>query len=62
LYAKYDLLDRLHAYKVRPVPNLPPGKYETGTQNHEGIVCHHALSRTKACLGTGVYRFNEQRR
>jgi selenocysteine lyase/cysteine desulfurase len=37
LYGKYDLLDRLHAYKVRPAPVDPPGKYETGTQNHEGI-------------------------
>jgi len=37
LYGKYDLLDRLQAYKVRPAPADPPGKYETGTQNHEGI-------------------------
>jgi cysteine desulfurase family protein (TIGR01976 family) len=37
LYGKYDLLDRLRAYKVRPAPQDPPGKYETGTQNHEGI-------------------------
>jgi selenocysteine lyase/cysteine desulfurase len=38
LYGKYELLDRLRAYKVRPAPGEPPGKYETGTQNHEGIV------------------------
>ncbi|MFN7035994.1 MAG: cysteine desulfurase-like protein [Bellilinea sp.] len=37
LYGRYDLLDRLFAYKVRPAPNTPPGKFETGTQNHEGI-------------------------
>ena len=37
LYGRYDLLDRLLAYKVRPAPNEPPGKFETGTQNHEGI-------------------------
>jgi cysteine desulfurase family protein (TIGR01976 family) len=37
LYGRYDLLDRLQAYKVRPAPKEPPGKYETGTQNHEGI-------------------------
>jgi cysteine desulfurase family protein (TIGR01976 family) len=37
LYGKYNLLDRLQAYKVRPAPADPPGKYETGTQNHEGI-------------------------
>jgi len=37
LYGRYDLLDGLKAYKVRPAPALPPGKFETGTQNHEGI-------------------------
>ncbi|RPJ61673.1 MAG: cysteine desulfurase-like protein [Acidobacteria bacterium] len=37
LYGKLDLLDRLPAYKVRPAGNRPPGKFETGTQNHEGI-------------------------
>jgi hypothetical protein len=31
LYGKYDLLERLQAYKVRPAPDDPPGKYETGT-------------------------------
>lgn len=37
LYGRYDLLDQLPAYKVRPAPDDPPGKFETGTQNHEGI-------------------------
>jgi cysteine desulfurase family protein (TIGR01976 family) len=37
LYGRYDLMDELFAYKVRPAPNNPPGKFETGTQNHEGI-------------------------
>lgn len=37
LYGQYALLDRLQAYKVRPAPDLPPGKFETGTQVHEGI-------------------------
>jgi len=37
LYGKFDLLDELTAYKVRPAPAAPPGKFETGTQNHEGI-------------------------
>ena len=36
-YGKYDLLDRLTAYKVRPAPQDPPGKFETGTGNFEGI-------------------------
>jgi cysteine desulfurase family protein (TIGR01976 family) len=37
LYGRFDLLDDLTAYKVRPAPNDLPGKFETGTQNHEGI-------------------------
>jgi cysteine desulfurase family protein (TIGR01976 family) len=37
LYGKYDLLDRLTAYRVRPAPQDPPGKFETGTGNFEGI-------------------------
>jgi cysteine desulfurase family protein (TIGR01976 family) len=34
LYGKEELLDSLHAYKVRPAHD----RWETGTQNHEGIV------------------------
>jgi selenocysteine lyase/cysteine desulfurase len=37
LYGKMELLEELKAYKVRPAPNDPPGKWMTGTQNHEGI-------------------------
>lgn len=37
LYGRYELLERLQAYKVRPASNEPPGKFETGTLNHEGI-------------------------
>ena len=37
LYGRYELLDDLFAYKVRPAPTLPPGKYETGTGNFEGM-------------------------
>ena len=37
LYGRYDLLDELKAYKVRPAPDSLPGRFETGTQNHEGI-------------------------
>jgi cysteine desulfurase family protein (TIGR01976 family) len=37
LYGRYDLLDELKAYKVRPATDSLPGKFETGTQNHEGI-------------------------
>jgi cysteine desulfurase family protein (TIGR01976 family) len=37
LYGKRELLEKLYAYKVRPATNKIPGKFETGTQNHEGI-------------------------
>jgi len=37
LYGRYDLLDGLFAYKVRPSSDKLPGKFETGTQNHEAI-------------------------
>jgi len=37
LYGKYDLLNELKAYKVRPASDELPYKFETGTQNHEGI-------------------------
>jgi selenocysteine lyase/cysteine desulfurase len=37
LYGKYDLLDRLTTYKVRPASKDPPGKFETGTGNFEGM-------------------------
>jgi cysteine desulfurase family protein (TIGR01976 family) len=37
LYGSYDLLDSLRAYKVRPAPKDPPGKFETGTGNFEGM-------------------------
>lgn len=37
LYGKQALLEELFAYKVRPATNQLPGKFETGTLNHEGI-------------------------
>lgn len=37
LYGKYDLLDELKAYKVRPAHDGTPDKFETGTKSHEGI-------------------------
>jgi cysteine desulfurase family protein (TIGR01976 family) len=37
LYGKRELLEQLFAYKVRPASDRLPGKFETGTQNHEGI-------------------------
>ncbi len=36
LWGRRDLLEQLHAYKVRPASNELPHKWETGTQSHEG--------------------------
>jgi cysteine desulfurase family protein (TIGR01976 family) len=35
VYGRLPLLESLRAYKVRPADDEPPGKWETGTQNHE---------------------------
>jgi cysteine desulfurase family protein (TIGR01976 family) len=37
LYGKRRHLARLLPYKVRPAPDDVPGRWETGTQNHEGM-------------------------
>jgi selenocysteine lyase/cysteine desulfurase len=52
LYGRYDLLDRLRAYKVRPAKDKPPHKFETGTQNHEGIAGALAVVEYLAALGS----------
>ena len=37
LYGRREHLERLRAYRVRPAGDSPPGKFETGTQNHEAL-------------------------
>src|SRR5881275_901046 len=37
LYGRRELLERLRPYKVRPASDELPGRWETGTQNHEGL-------------------------
>ncbi len=51
LYGRYELLDRLPAYKVRPAHDEPPWKFETGTPNHEGIAGGRAAVDYLAGLG-----------
>ncbi len=36
MWGKAEMLEKLEAYKVRPADNFAPGKFETGTQLHEG--------------------------
>ncbi|MBS1251738.1 MAG: Cysteine desulfurase SufS [Anaerolineales bacterium] len=51
LYGRHELLELLQAYKVRPASDDPPGKFETGTQNHEGIAGALAAIDYLAYLG-----------
>lgn len=37
LWGKLELLEQLPAYQVRPAPQQAPYKFETGTQNQEGM-------------------------
>ncbi len=51
LYGRYELLDHLRAYKVRPAEDHPPDKFETGTKNHEGLAGTTAAINYLADLG-----------
>lgn len=44
LWGRRELLENLQPYKLRPSPNDLPGRWMTGTQNHECIM------GTKACI------------
>lgn len=37
MYGRRELLESIQPYKLRPAPNDLPGRWMTGTQNHEGI-------------------------
>jgi selenocysteine lyase/cysteine desulfurase len=52
LYGRYELLDQLQAYKVRPADDIPPDKFETGTKNHEGLAGTTAAIDYLADLGS----------
>jgi selenocysteine lyase/cysteine desulfurase len=51
LCGRYELLDQLRAYKVRPAEDYPPNKFETGTKNHEGLAGTTAAINYLADLG-----------
>ena len=51
LWGRRELLEELPAYKVRPAPNGLPGRWMTGTQNHEGIAGTLAAVEYLADLG-----------
>lgn len=51
LYGKREHLERLRAYRVRPAGEALPGKWETGTKNHEGMAGTAAAIDYIASLG-----------
>ncbi len=51
LYGMYEHLQRLDAYKVRPAPDDPPGKWETGTQSFESLAGVRAAVDYLAAIG-----------
>lgn len=51
LYGKREHLTRLRPYKVRPATDSLPGRWETGTQNHEGLAGVAAAIEYLAELG-----------
>ncbi|MGZ8754597.1 MAG: aminotransferase class V-fold PLP-dependent enzyme, partial [Acidimicrobiia bacterium] len=52
LYGRHELLADLEAYKVRPAPTKPPGKWETGTQSFESLAGVTAAVDYLASLGS----------
>ena len=52
VWGRPELLEQLRAYKVRPAPNTPPGKFETGTPSFETQAGVMAAVEYLAALGT----------
>jgi cysteine desulfurase family protein (TIGR01976 family) len=51
LWGRRQLLEELPAYKLRPVPEELPGRWMTGTQNHEGLAGIVAAINYLATIG-----------
>lgn len=56
LYGKYEHMESLPAYKVRPASNHAPGKWETGTQSFESLSGVTAAVDYLASIGEGLTR------
>jgi cysteine desulfurase family protein (TIGR01976 family) len=52
LFGRTEHLERIGAYKVRPAPDKPPGKFETGTQAFESLAGVTAAVGHIASLGS----------
>ena len=53
LYGRREILAELDPYKVRPAPDKPPDKWETGTQSFESLAGVTAAVEYLASLGEG---------
>jgi cysteine desulfurase family protein (TIGR01976 family) len=51
LWGRREVLEELEAYKVRPAPEEIPGRFETGTQSHEGMAGTAAAVDYLASIG-----------
>ncbi len=56
LWGRRKLLERLPAYRVRPAPSAPPGKFETGTPSFAMLAGVTAAIDHLASLGDGEDR------
>jgi cysteine desulfurase family protein (TIGR01976 family) len=56
LYGRHEVLDRFDAVKIRPAPDRPPDKWETGTQSFESLAGVTAAVDYLAGLGSGADR------
>ena len=61
LYGKRKLLEELPAYKVRPAPDDLPGRWMTGTPNHEGIIGTAAAIDYLCDIGRGMGATGDRR-
>lgn len=62
LYGKHEHLTRLRPYKVQPASEQVPSRWETGTQNHEGLAGLVAMIDYLTELGRRVSPSVERRR
>jgi cysteine desulfurase family protein (TIGR01976 family) len=56
LWGRRKLLEELPAYKLRPAPDTLPGRWMTGTQNHEGLAGVAAAVEYLAAIGGDLHR------
>jgi len=60
MWGRYELLESLPAYKVRPSKNEPPFRWETGTPSFETIAATTAAVQYLASLGSAGHGLRAQ--